>query len=286
MDHFLILILLLLFVTSLFSCPFVLIAESPSPIISRISVVGAVYCDTCSTSTFSKQSYFLQGVEVHIQCRFRATSPKTNEQISFSVNRTTDQYGVYKLDIPSVDGVNCMDGSAIVSLCQATLIRSSTSTCNVPFLKSTTREISVKSKQDNLCVYTLSGLSYKPPQKNTTLCGDQKEQLASSLNSSKFYFPWPQLPFPPFPSLPFPPLPFPTSPPIPSLPFPFPQYPPTPSAFSPPPFNLEDPTTWIPRIPSLSHPPPPPPAFNLGDPSTWIPHIPPSPPNIPQHQNP
>ncbi|KHN24972.1 uncharacterized protein LOC114423803 [Glycine soja] len=243
-------ILLLLFVTSLFSCPFVLIAQSPSPIISHISVVGAVYCDTCSTSTFSKQSYFLQGVEVHIQCRFRATSPKTSEQISFSVNRTTDQYGVYKLDIPSVDGVNCMDGSTIVSLCQATLISSSTSTCNVPFLKSTTRQISVKSKQDNLCVYTLSGLSYKPPQKNTTLCGhDQQLQLPNSLNSSKCYFPWPQLPFPPLQSMP----------PIPSLPFPFPQYPPIPS-------------TWLPPIPSLSHPPP----------STWIPHIP---PNIPQSQH-
>ncbi|CAJ1845567.1 unnamed protein product [Sphenostylis stenocarpa] len=289
MDQFL---ALLLFLTSLFTSPFVLIAQSPTPIISHISVVGAVYCDTCSTSTFSKQSYFLQGVEVHIQCRFRATSPKTSEQISFSVNRTTDQYGVYKLEIPSVDGVNCMDGSAIVSLCQASLISSSTSTCNVPFLKSTTREISVKSKQDNLCVYTLSGLSYKPPQKNTTLCGHMNEQLSleNSLNPSEFFFPWPQLPFPPlppFPSLPFPPLPFPTSPPIPSLPFPFPQYPPTPSAFAPPPFNLKDPTTWLPPIPSLSHTPPPPPAFNLGDPSTWIPHIPPSPPpNIPQHQTP
>ncbi|XP_020219518.1 uncharacterized protein LOC109802529 isoform X1 [Cajanus cajan] len=258
MDQFPILLLL---VTSLFCFPFVLIAQSPTPIISKISVVGVVYCDTCSTSTFSKQSYFLQGVEVHVQCRFRATSPKTNEQISFSVNRTTDQYGVYKLDIPSVNGVNCMDGSEIVSLCQASLIRSSTSTCNVPFLKSTTREISVKSKQDNLCEYILSALSYKPPQKNTTLCEHENERLENSMNSSKFYFPWHQLPFP-------------TSPPIPSLPFPFPQY---------PPFNLQDPTTWhwVPHKPSLS-----PPAFNLGDPSTWIPHIPPSPPNIPQHQNP
>ncbi|KAK7374970.1 hypothetical protein VNO80_08413 [Phaseolus coccineus] len=297
MDQFLI---LLLFLTSLFTFPFVLIAQSPTPIISHISVVGAVYCDTCSTSTFSKESYFLQGVEVHIQCRFRATSPKTSEQISFSVNRSTDQYGVYKLEIPAVDGVNCMDGSAIVSLCQASLISSSTSSCNVPFLKSTTRQISVKSKQDNLCVYTLSGLSYKPPQKNTTLCGHQNQQLSlpNSFNSSEFFFPWPHLPFPPlpplpslpfppFPSLPFPPLRFPTSPPIPSLPFPFPQYPPTPSALSPPPFNLHDPQTWLPPIPSLSHTPPPPPAFNLGDPSTWIPHIPPSPPpNIPQYQTP
>jgi hypothetical protein len=28
---------------------------------SRITVVGVVYCDTCSINTFSRQSYFLQG---------------------------------------------------------------------------------------------------------------------------------------------------------------------------------------------------------------------------------
>ncbi|XP_061367659.1 olee1-like protein [Gastrolobium bilobum] len=174
MDPF-VLLLLLLFLMSLSSYPFMLNAQSPT--ISRISVVGVVYCDTCSSSTVSKQSYFLQGVEVHIQCRFRATSPKTNEEISFSVNRSTDQYGVYNLDIPSVDGVNCVDGSSIVSLCEASLIgknSSSSCNCNVPFVKSTTREISLKSKQDNLCIYSLSPLSYTPSQKNTTLCRRQK----------------------------------------------------------------------------------------------------------------
>ncbi|KAK7272814.1 hypothetical protein RIF29_13854 [Crotalaria pallida] len=275
-------IFLLLILTSFCSYPLVLIAQSPT--ISKISVVGVVYCDTCSNNIFSKQSYFLPGVEVHIECKFRATTPKTSEQISFSVNRTTDQYGVYKLEIPSVDGINCVDGSAIVSLCQASLIGSSSSTsCNVPFLKSTTSEISVKSKQDNQCIYTLSALSYKPPQRNTTLCGTS----TSSLDSSKFYFPYlpPYVfPWPPFPSIPFPPItPIPSS--IPSLPFPFPPTPPY--VFSPPPFNLGDPTTWVPYIPSISHPPPPPPppAFNLGDPRSWIPHASSSPPNIPQNHN-
>lgn len=242
---------------------------------------------------YISNSFFQSGVEVHIQCRFRATSPKTSEQISFSVNRTTDQYGMYRLDIPSVDGVNCVEGSAIVSLCQASLIGSSSSSCNVPFIKSTASEISVKSKQDHLCIYTLSGLSYKPPQKNTTLCGTTS---TSTLESSKFYFPYlPPYGFPPFPSIPLPPItPFPSSIPFPSLPFPFPSLPPLPptppSHFFPPlspPFNLGDPTTWVPHIPSLSHPPPPPPpAFNLGDPRTWIPHVSPSPPQIPQNQNP
>ncbi|XP_019455014.1 PREDICTED: uncharacterized protein LOC109356132 [Lupinus angustifolius] len=187
-------IIFITLLTSFFSYPFVLIAQSST--ISKINVVGTVYCDTCSTTIFSKESYFLPGAEVHIQCKFRATTPKSSEQIMLSVNRTTDQYGVYKLDVPSVDGINCLDGSAIVSLCQASLIGTSYSSCNVPFLKSTTSEISVKSKQDNQCIYTLSALSYKPPQKNTTLCATS----TTTLDSSKFYFPWP--PFPSTPNIP------------------------------------------------------------------------------------
>ncbi|KAJ9176136.1 hypothetical protein P3X46_011481 [Hevea brasiliensis] len=313
-------ILLLLFLATFFAHPFSFLAQPVNPT-SRISVVGVVYCDTCSTNSFSRHSYFLPGVDVHIQCSFKANSPKTAEQINFSVNRTTDRYGIYKLEIPQVEGVDCVDGSAIESLCHASLIKSSSSGCDVPGLKTTTNEITVKSKQDNHCIYSLNSLSYKPAKRNDTLCGNHRQELPSSFNSSKFFlpyfppygFPWPTLPplpfprLPPYPTLPFPPLPpyprlpfppltpyprvpFPPLPPLPSLPFPFPPlppFPPTPSLFQPPPppaFNLGDPRTWIPHIPSLS--PPPPPAFNLRDPRTWIPYLPPSPPNRPQNQNP
>ncbi|KAJ7957513.1 Pollen Ole e 1 allergen/extensin [Quillaja saponaria] len=302
--------IIFLLLSFLLCYPHALIAQSPTA--SQISVVGAVYCDTCSTNSFSKQSYFLPGVDVHIQCKFNAYSPKTTEQINFSVNGTTDKYGVYKLDIPSVDGVNCVDGLVMETMCQATLMRSSSPTCNVPSLQSTSNEISIKSKQDNICIYSLNALSFRPNKKNTTLCGYQKVETLSSLNSSKFFtpsslnsskcflpffppygFPWPplpQLPFPPlppFPYLPFPPLPFPNPP---SLPFPFPplpNFPPSPSLLyptPPPAFNLRDPRTWIPNIPSA--PPPPPPVFNLRDPKTWIPYVPPLPASSPQKETP
>ncbi|OMO94005.1 Pollen Ole e 1 allergen/extensin [Corchorus capsularis] len=286
-------ILGLLLLTSFFTN---LVAESTNPI-SRITVVGVVFCDICSSNTFSRHSYFLPGVEVNVQCKFKAKSPKTTEQMSVSVNRTTDKYGVYKLEIPQVDGVDCVEGLAIESLCEASLIGSKASGCNVPGLKTSTNQISVKSKQDNLCIYSLNALSYKPSKRNTTLCRNhKKEQLplplpasSSSLNSSKCFFPFPNLGFPwPFPSLPLPPL---SSLPLPpSLPLPFPPlppFPPTSSLFSPPPpppaFNLGDPTTWIPNFPKLGTPPPPP-AFNLGDPRTWIPYLPP--PSTPQKQTP
>ncbi|CAL8993628.1 unnamed protein product [Prunus brigantina] len=303
MDHPIILLLLL---TYLATQSLALAAQSRTPK-ARITVVGAVYCDTCSTNTFSRSSYFLPGVDVLIKCKFRGNSPKTAEDINFEVNRTTDKYGVYKLEIPVVDGINCIDGFAMKSMCQANLIGSSSSACNVPGLKTTADEISVKSKQDNLCIYSMNALSFRPSKKNVSLCGDKKEELASSFNSSKFFlpyfppygfFPWPQLPFPPLPplsSLPFPPLPPLPSLPFPfppSLPFPFPQFPPfnpSPNPLapnSPPAFNLGDPRTWIPYIPKVFAPPPPP-AFNLRDPRTWIPpYIPPSPPGSPQNQKP
>ncbi|KAK1552021.1 hypothetical protein Q3G72_009039 [Acer saccharum] len=215
------------------------------------------------------------GADVQKQCKFEANSPKTNEHISFSVTRTTDSYGVYKLEIPHVDGVDCVDGMAIESLCQASLIGSTSSVCNVPGLKTATNEISVKSKQESLCIYSLKALTFRPSKRNSTLCGRSSKE---SLQKSTLL---PQLS--PVPRLTFP---FPNPPPafnpldprtwIPNVPL-----------LSPPPppaFNPLDPRTWIPNVPLLS--PPQPPAFNPLDPRTWIPNVPPFPPSsTPQSQN-
>lgn len=114
----------------------------------------------------------VSGVDVHVQCKFKAESPKTAEQINFSVNRTTDRYGIYKLEVPQVEGVDCVDGSAIESLCQASVISSSSSACDVPGLKTTANEVSVKSKQDNHCIYSLNALSFRPAKRNDILCGN------------------------------------------------------------------------------------------------------------------
>ncbi|XP_062156417.1 uncharacterized protein LOC133864176 [Alnus glutinosa] len=284
--------IILLVLAFLFTHPLSLIAQPTTPV-SHINVVGVVYCDICSSNTLSRHSYFLPGADVQIQCKFNAQSPKTTEQILFSVNRTTDKHGVYKLEIPTVDGVDCVEGLAVTSLCQASLIGSSSSACNVPASKVTSNVITVKFKQDKLCIYNLNALSYKPSKKNATLCGNQ-EELLSSLNSSKCFlpyfppsvFPWPplpKLPFPPLPPLPplppFPSLPFPPLPPFPSLPFPplppFPSFPFPPLPFPNPP-SLPFPFPQLPPFPptpSLLSPPPPP-AFNLRDPRTWIPNIP------------
>ena len=116
-------------------------------------------------------SILLAGAEVRIDCIFKALSPKTKEQISLSVNRTTNKYGVYKLEIPSVDGVKCAEDSEVVSSCQATLIGSSNTSCNVPGYRTTSNEIAIKARRFNLCIYSLEALNYRPSKRDITLCG-------------------------------------------------------------------------------------------------------------------
>ena len=188
-----------------------------------------------------------------MSCRFKASSPKTTEEVNISVNRTTNTNGVYKLEIPHVDGIDCVDGIAIASQCSAKLLKPSDNNvgCNIPVFQTAANEVSIKSKQDRVCIYSLSALSYKPSHKNTTLCEkrrrqrEEDEKMENKLRDSKLF--WPYMPpywFPwPYSNLPT----LPTLPPLPSFPFPFlPLGNPNPAL---PAFDWRDPTTWIPYLP-------------------------------------
>ncbi|KAG8655968.1 hypothetical protein MANES_04G087900v8 [Manihot esculenta] len=159
---------ILLFLSSLFIKSLSSRVE-PAKINAHITVMGFVYCDICSNNSFSRHSYFLPGVR--IDCKFKASSPKTKEQVSFSVNRTTNRYGVYKLEVPSVDGIVCAE-AAIESSCEASLMWSSSKSCNVPGYKSTSDQIAIKARHANLCIYSLSALTFRPSKTDLTLCGN------------------------------------------------------------------------------------------------------------------
>ncbi|KDP41800.1 hypothetical protein JCGZ_26818 [Jatropha curcas] len=141
----------------------------PSRTNAHITVMGFVYCDICSNNSFSRHSYFLPGAGVKIDCKFKAIAPKIREQVTFSVNRTTNRHGIYKLEIPAVDGMACAE-AAIESACEASLIWSSSKSCNVPGYKSTSDQITIKAKQPNLCVYSLTALNYRPSKIDLSLC--------------------------------------------------------------------------------------------------------------------
>ncbi|CAN4082264.1 unnamed protein product [Withania somnifera] len=147
------------------------VEAAPKVANSHITVMGMVYCDICFNNSFSRHSYFMQGVEVKIDCTFKAMSTRTAELVSVSVNRTTNRYGVYRLEIPSVDGIECAAEKAVGNSCRASLIGSSSSSCNVPSsTRTTTDEITIKSKQANTCIYSLTALNFRPSKRNAALC--------------------------------------------------------------------------------------------------------------------
>ncbi|KAF2301851.1 hypothetical protein GH714_029873 [Hevea brasiliensis] len=113
----------------------------------------------------------INGAGVRIDCKFKASSPKIIEQVSISVNRTTNRHGLYKFEVPAVDGIACAE-AAIESSCEASLMWSSSKSCNVPGYKSTSDQIAIKAKQANLCIYSLNALNFRPSKIDLTLCGN------------------------------------------------------------------------------------------------------------------
>ncbi|KAI3666049.1 hypothetical protein L6452_44687 [Arctium lappa] len=149
-----------------------LMLQNPPFPISRLSVSSTVMpVPTTLFLTTATSCQWCAGAEVRIDCRFNAASPRTAEQISFTVNRTTNRHGVYKMDIPSVDGFNCAREASILNTCRASLIRSTSPDCNVPASITTSNQFSVKSKQANLCIYSLYALSFRPSKKDLAICG-------------------------------------------------------------------------------------------------------------------
>ncbi|KAK1432668.1 hypothetical protein QVD17_09566 [Tagetes erecta] len=163
----------LILITSSFAM-FLHLQAASRPINPHISVMGKVYCDTCSNKSFNthNHTYLLSGAEVRIDCKFNAVIPKTAEQILFSVNRTTNRYGVYRLNmrVPSVDGIYCAKDAAVLNMCRASLISSSSSSCNLPAL-TTSDKFSVKSRYDNVCIYRMFDLSFGASNKDVAICG-------------------------------------------------------------------------------------------------------------------
>ncbi|KAF2916973.1 hypothetical protein DAI22_09g158600 [Oryza sativa Japonica Group] len=137
---------------------------------NNITVVGSVYCDACSNNTFSKHSFFLKGARVLIQCSFKVNSTMA-EELSLEAERTTDQNGVYKLDVPAAGGFDCREGHDLRSACRATLVRSSSAACNVPGLRGSTQHIALRSRATNACFLNLNALNFRPAKRDAALSG-------------------------------------------------------------------------------------------------------------------
>ncbi|KAJ6832123.1 uncharacterized protein M6B38_286045 [Iris pallida] len=231
---------------------------------SDVAVIGSVFCDSCSENAYSKRSYFLKGAKVLIQCKFGRTS--------IAANRTTDRYGVYRLDIPLAGRFKCREGRETRSMCRAVLTDSASSHCSLAGLRRSASHAAVRVPRtpgSRLCVLNMNAVSSRPRTRDAGYCGSGAAD--SSIDSSLFFF-WPLYPPLGLPWLHWPPLPF----AFPPLPFPFNVVPlPDPSSlpFSLPPWllpfldpaSLPFPFSLIPPLIPIPTPPPPYP-FSLDQP--------------------
>uniref|UniRef100_A0A453CU24 Pollen-specific protein-like protein n=1 Tax=Aegilops tauschii subsp. strangulata TaxID=200361 RepID=A0A453CU24_AEGTS len=217
---------------------------------ANLTVTGTVFCDACSSSSFSNHSYFLPDVKVRIDCAIRA-STASKEEIKITAEKTTDSHGAYRLDIPAVAGLGCTTGGEAASFCRAAVLDNPSPLCDVPAVTTTAGHISFSARDPDACLYNLNSLYYRPGNKAGQCDGaGASTPAAAALNTSLFYcphWPWPPIPFcTPRPW--FPPIPF-FTPPPPAFPFPFPPFPfftppsPPPPAF---PFPLP-PWPWTPH---------------------------------------
>lgn len=75
------LVMLFFLVASLLTLPLSLVAKQAKPG-SQITVMGVVYCDICSTNTFTRNSYFLPGEQTLTLPFF---FPETYEDLSMQI---------------------------------------------------------------------------------------------------------------------------------------------------------------------------------------------------------
>ncbi|XP_048327217.2 proline-rich protein 4 [Ziziphus jujuba] len=187
---------------------------------STAVVVGTVYCDTCFQQDFSKDSHFISGASVAVECK-----DGTSNETSFRKEVKTDNHGEFKVQLPFSIGkhVKKIEG------CSVKLISSSEPYCAVAST-ATKSSLHLKSRKQGIHIFSAGFFTFKP-LKQPNLC-NQKPSIENSkgLNSNKASLPpVDDLSFPPpiqdptIPGLPpfqyLPPLPtLPQLPPLPTLP--------------------------------------------------------------------
>nr|ACN31295.1 unknown [Zea mays] len=139
---------------------------------ANLTVVGTVFCDACSTSSFSKNSYFLPGVRVRLDCMIKVNS-NSKEEIKITAEKVTNSDGAYQLDIPAIDGFECAAPGATAgeSFCRAAVLDNPSALCGVPAVTTTVGHISLPSQDPSACFYSLNSLYYRPSKPGPAQCG-------------------------------------------------------------------------------------------------------------------
>eukprot|EP00258_Populus_trichocarpa_P039955 XP_024455974.1 formin-2-like isoform X1 [Populus trichocarpa] len=186
-------------------------------------VVGTVYCDTCFQEYFSRNSHFISGAHVAVECKDEKSRP------SFREEAKTDEHGEFKVHLPFSVSKHVKK----IKRCSVELLSSSEPYCAVAST-ATSSSLRLKSRKEGTHIFSAGFFTFKP-EKEPFLCNQKpsienprefssKEASLPSFDNPTFPPPLqdPKTPvLPPLPPLPIlPPLPqLPPLPPLPGLPF-------------------------------------------------------------------
>ncbi|CDP02346.1 unnamed protein product [Coffea canephora] len=274
-------------------------ARTPEKLPSAV-VVGAVYCDTCFQQGFSKDSHFISGASVAVECG------EENSKPSFREVAKTNEHGEFKVHLP----LSVSKHVKKIKGCSVKLISSSEPYCAVAST-ATSSPVHLRSRKDGTHIFSAGFFSFKPLNqpalcvqkpiisRSNELPNTAKLTSISDPDDPNFSPPvaaqpsiFNPIPLPPNPLLPppslFPPIPNPFQPPPSILP---PVIPSPPPSIFPPIFPSPPPSIFPPIFPSPPTPPPsifppifpspPAPPRSLFPPLVPLPGLTPSPPPPP-----
>ncbi|KAJ9147478.1 hypothetical protein P3X46_029635 [Hevea brasiliensis] len=141
-------------------------------------VVGTVYCDTCFREDFSKNSHFISGASVAVECT------DENSKSNFRKEVKTDEHGEFKVHLP----FSVSKHVKRIKRCSVKLLSSSEPYCAVAST-ATSSSLRLKSRKEGLHIFSAGFFSFKP-QKQPNLC-NQKPSIQNSreLNAQKSSIP-------------------------------------------------------------------------------------------------
>ncbi|KAJ6416999.1 hypothetical protein OIU84_002815 [Salix udensis] len=163
-------------------------------------VVGTVFCDTCFQEDFSRNSHFIPGASVAVECRDEKSRPSFREEVK------TDEHGEFEVHLP----FSVTKHVKKIKRCSVKLLKSSEPNCAVAS-SATSSALHLKSRKQGTHIFSAGFFTFKP-EKQPILC-NQKPSIENSREFSSRKTSQPSIDNPTFP----PPLQDPTTPDLPPL---------------------------------------------------------------------
>ncbi|KAF9663874.1 hypothetical protein SADUNF_Sadunf17G0097400 [Salix dunnii] len=163
-------------------------------------VVGTVYCDTCFQEDFARNTHFIPGASVAVECKDEKSRPSFREEVK------TDENGEFKVHLPFSVSKHVKK----IKRCSVKLLKSSEPYCAVAS-SATSSALHLKSRKQGTHIFSAGFFTFKP-EKQPILC-NQKPSIENSREFSSRKTSLPSFDNPTFP----PPLQDPTTPDLPPL---------------------------------------------------------------------